>query len=76
MSTRRLVSDGKMVRARNLIPGGKSLSGDGSHSPEVKTRVSKDVHARLVERANRDGITPARLMRHAVMEYLDRGEPD
>jgi hypothetical protein len=73
-SPRQGAADGRATRARNLIPGGKSLSGDGSHSPEIKTRVPKDVHARLIERADRDGITPARLVRHAVIEYLDSNE--
>jgi hypothetical protein len=71
-SRQRKAIDGEDPRARNLIPGGKSLSGDGTHSPLIKTRVPKDIKDRLVAIAKRDGITESRLIRLAVTDYLDR----
>lgn len=39
------------ARRRNLIPGGKSLGGDGSHSPRVQFRVPESLRAAAVARA-------------------------
>ena len=61
--------DGKARRARNLIPGGKSLSGDG-HSPELKARVPKALKAEFVAEARQQRTTPAKLLRKIVTDYL------
>ena len=53
------------VRAKNLRPGGKSLSGDQKHSPVVQVRVSE--HTRDKLRAN--GEEP----RHERLEVVSKG---
>jgi hypothetical protein len=60
------------VRARNLIPGGKSLSGGGKHSPVVQARVPEDVRARLEAIAERRGVRPSRLLREAIDQFIER----
>lgn len=60
------------VRARNLIPGGKSLSGDGTHSPIVQTRVPAEVRAKLQQIAERRGVRPSKLLREAIDQFLER----
>ncbi len=58
------------LRRRNLLPGGKSLSGDGKHSPTVQFRVPETLRARLDERAKAEGISPSKLARKALEQYL------
>jgi hypothetical protein len=58
----------------NLIPGGKSLSGDGSHSPVVQARVPEEVRARLNAIAERRGVRPSRLLREAIDQLIEREE--
>ena len=60
------------VRRRNLIPGGKSLSGDGQHSPRVNVRLPEDVHRAASELAAAEHVTVSRLVRRAVEEYVQR----
>lgn len=64
----------RLARAREayLVPGGKSLSGDGTHSPIVQTRVSADVRAKLQEIAKRRGVGTSKLLREAIDQFLDR----
>lgn len=61
-------------RARNLIPGGKSLSGDGTHSPVVQARVSVETRSRLDAIAERRGVRPSRLLREAIVQFIEREE--
>ena len=59
------------ARRKNLIPGRKSLSGDGSHSPRVQYRVSADVLKEAVAQAEREGLASVHaLARKALEEYL------
>ncbi|MCA4760894.1 ribbon-helix-helix domain-containing protein [Mycobacterium avium subsp. hominissuis] len=60
------------VRARNLIPGGKSLSGDGTHSPIVQTRVPAEVRAKLQQIAERRGVRTSKLLREAIDQFIER----
>lgn len=61
-------------RSRNLVPGGKSLSGDGSHSPVVQARVSFEVRTRLDAIAERRGVRTSRLLREAIDQFIEREE--
>jgi hypothetical protein len=61
-------------RAANLIPGGKSLSGDGSHSPVLQARVPAQVRARFDAIAERRGVRPSRLLREAIDQLIEREE--
>lgn len=58
------------VRKRNLVPGGKSLSGGGAQSPTVQFRVPEATRKRLIERAEAEGVTPSKLARKALNRYL------
>ncbi len=58
------------ARRRNLIPGRKSLTAPGEHSPVVRFRVPEDVRRQLEERASREGKTLSKLVREAVDQYL------
>lgn len=58
------------VRRRNLIPGGKSLSGGGKHSPRVQFRIPQRLADKLTERAKAEGVSVSVLARQALEEYL------
>lgn len=58
------------ARRRNLIPGRKSLSGDGSHSPTVQFRVPYTLRAAAEARAATEGVTLSALAREALEHYL------
>lgn len=59
-------------REANLVPGGKSLSGDGTHSPVMQTRVPAAVQARFREIAARRGVRPSKLLREAIDQFIER----
>ena len=58
------------ARRRNLIPGGKSLAGDGSHSPRVQFRVPKSLRAAAEAKAAAEGVSLSVLAREALAHYL------
>lgn len=58
----------------NLIPGRKSLSGNGKHSPVLNVRVSEDTRRRLEELAERTGDSVSRVARRAIDAYLADNE--
>lgn len=64
----------RLARAReaNLVPGGKSLSGDGTHSPVMQTRVPAEVRAKFQAIAARRGVRPSKLLREAIDQFLER----
>jgi len=69
-----LAKEGRAAaRARNLIPGRKSLSRDGSHSPRIQFRVPTELLHDAEVRAKREGVTLSVLARRAFEAYL---EPD
>lgn len=55
----------------NLIPGRKSLSGGGEHSPIVQTRVPVEVRARLQAIAERRGVRTSKLLREAIDQFIE-----
>lgn len=58
------------ARRRNLIPGRKSLAGDGSHSPRVQFRVPESLRAAAEAKAAAEGVTLSVLAREALEHYL------
>jgi hypothetical protein len=55
-----------------LRPGGKSLSGDGSHSPRFQIRLDKTTAAKAQARAAAEGKSPAKLLREIIThEFQD-----
>lgn len=58
------------ARRRGLIPGGKSLSGDGSHSPRVQFRVPDTLREAAETRAAAEGVSLSVLAREALEHYL------
>jgi len=58
------------ARRRNLIPGGKSLGGDGSHSPRVQFRVPESLRAAAEAKAAAEGVSLSVLAREALEHYL------
>lgn len=57
------------VRRRNLVPGGKSLSGGGMHSPRVQFRVPQDLRTQAERVAEHEGVSLSALARHALEDY-------
>jgi hypothetical protein len=62
------------ARAANLVPGGKSLSGDGTHSPIVQTRLPVSTRARFQAIAERRGVRTSKLLREAIDQFIEREE--
>lgn len=58
------------ARRRNLIPGGKSLSGEGRHSPKVQFRVPESLREAAEARAAAEGVSLSALAREALKHYL------
>lgn len=58
------------LRRRNLVPGGKSLSGGGVHSPRVQFRVPEDLRTQAEKVAEDEGVSLSALARHALENYL------
>lgn len=58
------------ARARNLVPGRKSLSGDGSHSPRVQFRLPDSLLTAAERRAAEEGVSLSVLARRALERYL------
>lgn len=54
----------------NLIPGGKSLSGDGSHSPTIRVRVSEQMHGELLALAAERGVGVSKLVRQILSDAI------
>jgi hypothetical protein len=60
------------VRAKNLRPGGKSLSGDQKHSPVVQVRVSERTRDKLRTIARARGMSISKLSRKVLDEFVER----
>src|SRR6516165_666349 len=54
------------VRAKNLRPGSKSLSGDRKHSPVVQVRVSEHTRDKLRAIAKARGVSVSKLSRKVL----------
>ena len=53
-----------------LKPGGKSLSGDGSHSPVLRLVVSTQTKNRITQAAQEEGVSVSKWLRRVVEERL------
>lgn len=60
------------VRQRNLVPGRKSLSGNGSHSPTIQYRVPVSLRDAAEKLSAVEGVTVSKLARRALEEYVER----
>lgn len=58
------------LRRRNLIPGRKSLSGGGQHSPTIRVRVPGQLREQAEQRAAAEGVSLSELTREALAHYL------
>jgi predicted HicB family RNase H-like nuclease len=58
------------LRRRNLIPGGKSLSGGAVHSPRVQFRVPEELRTQAERVAEDEGVSLSALARHALEDYV------
>lgn len=58
------------ARRRNLVPGRKSLAGDGSHSPRVQFRLPESLREAAEARAAQEGVSLSVLAREALERYL------
>jgi hypothetical protein len=70
--TNALVEDenDRIDRRYGLIPGGKSLSGDGSQSPVVRLVVSTATKEKIVRAAAAEGMSISRWLRRTVEDKL------
>ena len=53
-----------------LVPGGKSLNGDGTHSPVLRLVVSRDTKTKIKEAAEAEHMSVSRWLRRTVEEKL------
>jgi hypothetical protein len=58
------------VRRKNLVPGGKSLNGDGSHAKALSVRLPDDVRTKIEAIASARGIRPSKLVREVLADYV------
>ncbi len=58
-------------RRRNLIPGGKSLSESGHHSPLLQVRIPEAMRDELQARADAEGVSVSKLTRKAIDRFLN-----
>jgi hypothetical protein len=58
-------------RHPNLVPGRKSLSGGGKHSPVVQARLPESTYDRFRRLAEARHVSLSTIAREAVEEYLD-----
>ncbi|MCL2788442.1 MAG: hypothetical protein FWD59_08125 [Micrococcales bacterium] len=56
-----------------LIPGGKSLSGGGTHSPQVTVTLSQSVRDLVRQRAAAEHMSVSRWVRRVVEREVARG---
>lgn len=59
------------ARRRNLVPGRKSLSGGGIHSPRVQFRLPDSLRSAAEKRAAEAGVSLSVLAREALEHYLN-----
>uniref|UniRef100_A0AAU8GQH8 CopG antitoxin n=1 Tax=Mycobacterium phage JustASigh TaxID=3158894 RepID=A0AAU8GQH8_9CAUD len=61
----------RLAREANLVPGGKSLSGEGKHSPVVQVRVSESTKALLAGIAKSRKMSVSKLSRQVLDDFVD-----
>lgn len=64
------------VRRRNLSPGGKSLSGDGSRSPTIQVTVSKETESQFAELARQRKMSRSKLARKVLEDWIAQHQPE
>lgn len=62
--------EAREARDANLIPGRKSLSGGGKHSPVVQFRVSETTRIKLEAIAKARKMTVSKLSRQVIDEFV------
>lgn len=60
------------VRRANLIPGGKSLNRDGSHSRRLSLRVQDELFQALEGAADESHVSVSKLTRSVLEEWAER----
>ncbi|MDR0594092.1 MAG: hypothetical protein LBG60_12735 [Bifidobacteriaceae bacterium] len=65
-----LAERAEQVGPPGLTPGGKSSSGDGSHSPRFTIRLDKTTAQAVLDRARSEGKPPAKLLRQIVTAHV------
>ncbi|GAA1524549.1 hypothetical protein BJ978_000452 [Agromyces terreus] len=63
----RIVAD---VRRANLVPGGKSLNGDGTHAKPLTIRLPDEVREEIDQIAEAEGVSTSKVARRALVEWL------
>lgn len=63
------------AQAMNLRPGGKSLSGNGKHSPVVQVRVSEHTREKLRAIAKARGMSVSKLSRKVLDQFVENETP-
>lgn len=58
------------IARRNLVPGRKSLTGGGVHSPAIRVRVPEQLKHDIEQRAEAEGVSISVLARRALQQYL------
>lgn len=58
------------ARSRGLVPGGKSLSGSGIHSPRIQLVVPAETRDEITRRAAADHMSVSRWLRRVVEREL------
>lgn len=53
-------------RYAGLIPGGKSLSGDGRHSPSITVVLPREIRDRVKETAASEGMSMSKWLRQLI----------
>lgn len=60
----------RFARTRHLVPGGKSLSADGAHSPRVQTVVARETRDELERRAAAARMSVSKYIRRLIEDHL------
>jgi hypothetical protein len=58
------------LRTRNLVPGRKSLSGAGVHSPRINIRLPDDIYVELQRQAEVIGESVSKLTREVLSAFV------
>ncbi len=61
-------------RIAGLVPGGKSLSGEGKHSPVVQVRVSEATQGKLKRIAEARRMSVSKLSRQVLDEFVAKAQ--
>ena len=69
-SLAREADEAERQQRAGLIPGGKSLAGDGSHSPVLRLVVSPVTKKKVEQIATNQGMSVSRWLRGVVEERL------